>query len=51
MALVCCNISVLTVACIFYLWRSYADELVRRERTLRERIAYMLWVMANGEVE
>ena len=44
---ICCNIAALSVACIFYVWRSYASEIASRERTLRERVTYMLWVMAN----
>lgn len=48
MSLICCNIAALTVACVFYLWRSYTADLARREQTLRERVAYMLWVMATN---
>ncbi|MCC6418396.1 MAG: hypothetical protein IT429_09160 [Gemmataceae bacterium] len=44
---ICCSIAALTVACIFYSWRSYLDAMGRRERTLRERITYMLWVAAS----
>jgi hypothetical protein len=44
---ICCNIAALTVAGIYYTWRAYLDRQVRRERTLRERVTYMLWVMAN----
>ena len=42
-----CNFAALSVACLFYLWRSHAAALARRERTLRERVTYMLWMMAN----
>jgi hypothetical protein len=42
-----CNIAALSVACIFYVWRAHASKLACRERTLRERVTYMLWVMAN----
>jgi hypothetical protein len=38
----------LSVAMLFYSWRSYHQNLVSRERRLRERVTYMLWVMANG---
>ncbi len=47
MHLVNCSIAALAVASIFYMWRAYATDRVKREQTLRERIAYMLWVMAN----
>ena len=47
MLTICCNLAALMLACIYYSWRCYADKLTRRERTLRERVAYMLWVMAN----
>ena len=42
-----CSLCALTVACIYYSWRAYSDKQCRRERTLRERVTYMLWVMAN----
>jgi hypothetical protein len=35
------------VASIFYGWRAHAQVHVKRERQIRERIAYMLWVMVN----
>jgi len=42
-----CNLAALSVAWIFYAWRAHVANLARRERTLRERVTYMLWVMAN----
>jgi hypothetical protein len=42
-----CSIAALAVASIFYAWRSYMYDREKREQTLRERVAYMLWVMAN----
>jgi hypothetical protein len=42
-----CGLAALVVANIFYAYRAYADGLLRRQRTLRERVAYMLWVMAQ----
>jgi hypothetical protein len=47
MMTICCNLAALTVACIYYSWRNYADRLTLREHVLRERVTYMLWVMAN----
>jgi hypothetical protein len=32
---------------IHYIWRAYVYWLVRRERSLRERVAYMLWRAAE----
>jgi hypothetical protein len=43
-----CSFAALAVANLFYFWRGYHGNLVRRERVLRERVAYMLWIMANG---
>jgi hypothetical protein len=37
----------LAVAVIFYCWRAYAEDHQYHQRTLRERVAYMLWVMAT----
>ncbi len=47
MHMIPCELAALMVACIFYTWRAYKDTLVRRERTLRERVAWMLWVAAE----
>jgi hypothetical protein len=44
---ICCNLAALSVACIFCTWRAYMDRQARRERTLRERVTVMLWMMAN----
>lgn len=38
----------LTVASLFVCYRQYLAYLAQKERRLRERVAYMLWVMANG---
>jgi len=42
-----CNLAALSVACLFYAWRGHVTERARRERTLRERVTYLLWVMAQ----
>ena len=39
------NIAALTVATLFYLWRAHNQ--TRRQRVLRERVTYMLWMMAE----
>ena len=45
MHLVLGSVATLAVATIYCLWRF---DYFRRARTLRERVAYMLWVMAEG---
>jgi hypothetical protein len=47
MTFVVCSVSALSVALLFYSWRSYAQKHEQQEKTLRERVTYMLWVMAN----
>lgn len=41
------NIAALAVATLYYLWRAHYQTRQRRQRVLRERVAYMLWVMAD----
>ena len=48
MPTIACNVAALAVASIFYTWRAYRLAELHRHRTLRERVAYMLWVMANN---
>jgi hypothetical protein len=43
-----CNVAALAVAALFYVWRAHFQVRVRRQRVLRERVTYMLWVMAEG---
>jgi hypothetical protein len=38
----------LTVASLFYCYREYQAFMQKKDRRLRDRVAYMLWVMANG---
>jgi hypothetical protein len=45
---VLCNFSALAVATLYYYWRSYHQAQQHRLRLLRERVTYMLWVMANS---
>ena len=47
MHMLSCNLAALAVAGIFYAWRAYNGTHLRQERTLRERVTYMLWVMAH----
>lgn len=51
MAAVSCGLSALTIAMLFYSWRGYNFKLAIRQRLLRERVTYMLWVVANGSTE
>ncbi len=41
------SMATLAVSTIFCLWRAYHDVQQRRQRVLRERVAYMLWMAAN----
>lgn len=47
MPLVFCTAAVCAVALIHLFWRSYIGVLVQRRRVLRERVAHMLWIMAE----
>jgi hypothetical protein len=47
MQTVFCSLCALSVATIFYGWREYQSRNNRRERVLRERVTYMLWVIAK----
>jgi hypothetical protein len=37
----------LMVTAVYYCWHVYHREMHRRNRVLRERVTYMLWVMAQ----
>lgn len=41
----------LAVASVFYCYREYKSFLEKKRRRLCDRVAYMLWVMANGVAE
>jgi hypothetical protein len=45
------SVSTLAVSVIYCVWNAYRVALLRRERLLRDRVAYMLWVMAHGPEE
>jgi hypothetical protein len=47
MVLLSCNVAALAVAVLYYIWRGYHQARHARERVLRERVAYMLWVIAE----
>lgn len=47
MQMLCGGVAALSVATIFYCWRAYAQRLLQRNRVQRERVTYLLWVMAQ----
>lgn len=42
------TLAAMAVTCIFCAYRAYEKKMLYRERKLRERVTFMLWVMANG---
>jgi hypothetical protein len=50
MSFVVCSVAALSVASLFYCWRAHDDKLKQRDKQLRERVTYMLWVMANSNL-
>jgi len=44
------GVAALAVTAIYYVWRSYHLGRARQSRTLHERVAYMLWVVAGQAV-
>ncbi len=44
-------LAALIVASLFYGYRTFVETQRERTRRLRERVAYMLWVAANGARE
>ena len=51
MEIVFCGLCALAVAVLYYTWREYNTRLIERQKVLRERVTYMLWVMASGATE
>jgi hypothetical protein len=47
MDVLCCNAAALAMASLFYYWRSYHVTQQQRERLLRERVACLLWAVAE----
>ncbi len=41
------SVAVLTVSALYYAWKEFHFKTRNREEVLRERVAYMLWVMAD----
>lgn len=42
-----CSVPTLAISTIYCLWHQQMLRQQRRQRRLRERLTYMLWVMAN----
>jgi hypothetical protein len=42
-----CTVPTLAVSTIYCLWHLYKQLLWKRRRQLHQRVAYMLWVMAE----
>lgn len=49
MNFVVCSVAALSVATLFYCWRAHDCTIKQRNKQLRERVTYMLWVMANSQ--
>lgn len=51
MELVCSSLGALTLAAIYYTYRDFTNAQQKRQKTLRDRVTFMLWVMANPDAE
>jgi hypothetical protein len=40
-------VATLAVAVVFYVWRGYVQVQLRRQRQLRERVTYLLWILSE----
>ena len=47
MQLLFTSLPTLTVSILYCAWNAYRGVRLLRERTLRERVAYMLWIIAT----
>jgi hypothetical protein len=43
-----CSIPTLAISSIYCIWHANRLRQQRRERILRERVTYLLWVLANS---
>jgi hypothetical protein len=41
------NVASFAVVFLYLFWKNYRQAIVRRQRAVRERVAYMLWTMAQ----
>ena len=51
MSVIVCAFAVMSVAIVYSNWRSHQQKAENCQKRLRNRVAYMLWVMANGMPE
>jgi hypothetical protein len=47
MPAIVCSLGAFTVASIFYTWRALFEAQFKKEQQLRQRVAYMLWIMTT----
>jgi hypothetical protein len=47
MQLLITQTALMVVTALYLVWRTYDEVRTRRQQTLRQRVAYMLWVMAE----
>jgi hypothetical protein len=47
MQLLCSSMATLAVATIYYAWRAYAHLQAQQNKLLHERVAHMLWMVAE----
>jgi hypothetical protein len=45
--MLCWQLAALTIGTLYYVWRDLLRGKLRNEKTMRERVAYMLWVAAQ----
>ncbi len=48
MSVFVCAVTAMSVALIYSNWRAHQQKSETRQKQLRQRVTYMLWVMANG---
>jgi hypothetical protein len=42
-----CNVAILAIAALYYTWKDRMSQYARRQRTLRDRVSYLLWTAAQ----
>jgi hypothetical protein len=47
MSVIVCAFAVMSVAIVYSNWRSHHQATENQQKQLRNRVAYLLWVMAN----
>jgi hypothetical protein len=48
---IACHFAALTVSMLYCLWRRHQELILRKQRVVRQRVALMLWVIAQGQEE